>query len=212
MFFSKQNIPRWLIFLIDILIVLISIVLAYMVRFNFHVPQSEISQWPVVFSVILLVRALSFLVSKTYAGMIRFTSTQDAVRIFIVIFSGSLLFSILNLVSYYFINGHFVIPFSIIVIEFMTVILLMITFRIVVKMAYLEIKNPGGAKTRVVIFGAGEAGIITKRALDRDLGIRYKVVAFIDEDKNKLGKKLEGVDIYGMEKLEDILAVVISKL
>ena len=206
MLFSKQNIPRWLIFLIDMSIVLISILLAYMVRFNFHVPQVEINQWPLVFSIILSVRAVSFLGSKTYAGIIRFTSTQDAIRIFIVMFAGSVLFTIINLVSYYFINNQFVIPFSIIVIEFMTVILLMITFRIVVKIAYLEIKNPGGVKTKVVIFGAGEAGIITKRALDRDLGIRYKVVAFIDEDKNKLGKKIEGVNIYGFDKLDAILS------
>ncbi|MCD4729805.1 MAG: hypothetical protein K8R74_04330, partial [Bacteroidales bacterium] len=171
MLFSKQNIPRWLIFLIDISSVLISILLAYMVRFNFSVPQIEINQWPLVFSIILSTRAISFLISKTYAGIIRFTSTQDAVRIFIVIFSGSALFTIINLVSFYLVNGRFIIPFSIIVIEFMTVILLMITFRIVVKIAYLEIKNPGGSKTKVVIFGAGEAGIITKRALDRDLGI-----------------------------------------
>ena len=205
MFFLKQNIPRWAIFLIDILIVMGSIFLAYMVRFNFKVPQNEMSQWTIVFSIILVVRAISFLISKTYAGIIRFTSMQDAVRIFIVIFSGSALFTITNLISYYFINGHFVIPFSIIVIEFMTVILLMITFRIVVKIAYLEIKNPGGSKNKVIIYGAGEAGVITKQALDRDLGIRYKVIAFIDEDKNKVGKKLEGVDIFGFDKLETLL-------
>ncbi len=206
MLFSKQNIPRWLIFLIDMSIVFISILLAYMVRFNFHVPQIEINQWPLVFLIILSVRAISFLVSKTYAGIIRFTSTQDAVRIFIVMFIGSSLFALINIISFYMINGQFVIPFSIIVIEFMTVILLMITFRIVVKMAYLEIKNPGGTKTKVVIFGAGEAGIITKRALDRDLGIRYKVIAFIDEDRNKWGKKIEGVDIFGFDKLEGVLS------
>ena len=206
MIFAKQNIPRWLIFLIDIIFVLISVVLAYMVRFNFHVPETEIMQWPFVFSIILFVRALSFIISKTYAGIIRFTSTEDAVRIFLVILAGSILFSILNMISYYFINDRFIIPFSIIVIEFMTVILLMVTFRILVKITYLEITNPSGEKTKVIIFGAGEAGVITKRALDRDLGIKYKVVAFIDEDKNKQGKKLEGVNIYGFDKLENQLA------
>ncbi len=88
----------------------------------------------------------------------------------------------------------------------MTVVLLMITFRIVVKIAYLEMVNPSGAKTKVIIFGAGEAGLITKRALDRDMGIRYKVIAFIDEDKNKWGKKIEGVDISGLEKLDEMLS------
>ncbi|MEZ5196271.1 MAG: nucleoside-diphosphate sugar epimerase/dehydratase [Bacteroidales bacterium] len=206
MLLSKQNMPRWLIFLIDMLIVSGALFLAYMVRFNFHVPADEIRQWPQVFAVVLGVRAISFIVSKTYAGMIRYTSTEDAIRIFTVVLAGSILFVIINVIFYYLINSRFVIPFSIIVIEFMTVVLLMITFRIVVKIAYLEILNPGGAKTRVIIFGAGEAGIITKRALDRDLGIRYKVIAFIDDDKNKWWKKLEGVAIHGFDKLRELLA------
>jgi FlaA1/EpsC-like NDP-sugar epimerase len=198
--------PRWLIFLIDLLFVLFAVLLAYMVRFNFHVPPEEIKYWPQVFSIILIVRSLSFILFRTYAGIIRYTSTEDAVRIFLVIFGGSLLFSAGNVISYYFINDQFLIPFSIIVIEFMTVVLLMITFRIVVKIAYLEMVNPSGAKTKVIIFGAGEAGLITKRALDRDMGIRYKVIAFIDEDKNKWGKKIEGVDIFGLEKLDEMLS------
>jgi FlaA1/EpsC-like NDP-sugar epimerase len=197
--------PRWLIFLIDMSIVVFAIFLAYMVRFNFHVPALEIRLWPQVFAVILGVRALSFVIAKTYAGIIRYTSTEDAVRIFLVIFSGSVLFSLLNIFTYYFVNRQFVIPFSIIVIELMTVILLMVTFRVVVKIAYLEMINPGGTKNKVVIYGAGEAGVITKRALDRDLGIRSKVVAFIDDDKSKWGKKVEGVSINSFDKFDNLV-------
>ncbi|MCB2219206.1 MAG: polysaccharide biosynthesis protein [Bacteroidetes bacterium] len=206
MFLSNQNMPRWMIFMIDMSIVLFSVVLAYMLRFNFHVPDVEMRQWPLVFTTVLLVRALSFIISKTYAGIIRYTSTEDAIRIFLVILSGSVLFSILNVLSYYFINEKYVVPFSIIIIEFITVIFAMVTFRIVVKIAYLEIMNPSGSKTRVIIFGAGEAGIITKRALDRDVGTRYKVVAFVDDDKSKWDKKIEGVTIHGFDKLESVVS------
>ncbi|MBN2173021.1 MAG: polysaccharide biosynthesis protein [Bacteroidales bacterium] len=204
MLLFKHNMPRWLIFLIDLLFVAFAIVLAYMVRFNFHVPPSEIKLWPQVFAVMLLVRAASFLIARTNAGIIRYTSTEDAVRIFIVIFAGSVLFSLLNLFTFYFVNQQFVIPFSIIVIELMTVILLMVTFRVVVKMAYLEMVNPASARNKVVIYGAGEAGVITKRALDRDMGSRSKVIAFIDDDKSKWGKKAEGVSISGPDKLNEL--------
>ncbi len=176
-----------------------------MLRFNFHVPSDQIRDWWNVFPFVIGIRALSFILFKTYAGIIRYTSTEDAVRIFLVILGGSLFFIAANLISFYFINEKYLIPFSIIIIEFMAVILLMITFRVVVKIAYLELINPSGPKNNVIIFGAGEAGLITKRALDRDMGTRYKVIAFIDEDKNKTGKKLEGVDISGMEKLDTLL-------
>ncbi len=206
MILIRHNMPRWLIFLLDMLFVLFSIFLAYMLRFNFHVPESETRGWVLVFTIILITRSLSFIIFKTYAGIIRFTSTEDAVRIFLVIMGGSVLFSGGNVVFYYFVNAKYLIPFSIIIIEFMTVVLLMVTFRVVVKIAYLELMNPAGSKNKVIIFGAGEAGLITKRALDRDLGVRYKVIAFIDEDKNKIGKKLEGVDINGLDRLSELLA------
>ncbi len=206
MIFSKQNIPRWLIFVIDMSVVAFSVILAYLLRFNFHVPESEISRWPLVFSFILSIRALSFLISKTYAGIIRYTSTEDAVRIFVVVLTGSLIFMISNIISYYFINAKYVVPFSIIIIEFLAVLFGMVTFRILVKISYLQMINPSGKSINVVIFGAGEAGVITKRALDRDLGIKYKVIAFVDDDKNKWGKKLEGVPIIRFDKLDQTLA------
>ncbi len=79
MLLTRQNMPRWLIFLIDVLFVLFAVLLAYMVRFNFHVPPDEIKYWPQVFSIILIVRSLSFILFRTYAGIIRYTSTEDAV-------------------------------------------------------------------------------------------------------------------------------------
>ena len=206
MFFTTQNMPRWLIFTIDLSIVVFSIVLAYMLRFNFDVPASEIRLWPQVFAFIILVRALSFIVAKTYAGIIRYTSTEDAIRIFLVILIGSVLFALGNLASYYLVNEKFIIPFSVVVIEFITVIFAMVTFRVVVKIAYLELANPGKDKSRVIIYGAGEAGLITKRTLDRDLGTRYKVVAFIDDDPSKQGKKMEGVNIHSFNKLDELLS------
>jgi FlaA1/EpsC-like NDP-sugar epimerase len=205
MAFKNFNIPRWLIFLADISVVVFSVILAYLLRFNFNIPEAEIRQWPMVFSIILSVRGLSFVVSKTYAGIIRYTSTEDASRIFLVIMAGSILFSVMNLVSFYFINEQHLIPFSIIIIEFITVIFVMVTFRVVVKIAYLELMNPSGEKTKVIIYGAGEAGIIAKRALDRDVGTRYKVVALIDDDKAKWDKKIEGVTIQGFDKMEGLL-------
>ncbi len=177
-----------------------------MLRFNFHVPDTEIEEWPLVFSFMIGIRALSFILARTYAGIIRYTSTEDAIRIFLVIFSGSVLFSITNVISYYFINESYVVPFSVVVIEFITVIFAMVTFRILVKIAYLELLNPGRERKRVIIFGAGEAGLITKRSLDRDLESKYKVIAYIDDDSTKWSKKIEGVTISQFDQLDDLLS------
>jgi FlaA1/EpsC-like NDP-sugar epimerase len=60
------------------------------------------------------------------------------------------------------------------------------------KSNYFESRNPERSKTNVLIYGAGEGGIITKRTLDRDAAIKYKVVGYIDDDGSKKGRSLEG--------------------
>lgn len=202
----KNNIPRWIIFLIDLTICFISIIIAYLVRFNFDVPDIAIVDFPLVFGVVLGIRAISFLIAGTYKGIVKHTSSKDSQRIFTTLTIGSLAFVVVNLIFYYGINKTFPLPFSIIIIDYMTTLFLMITLRVIFKSLYTEIMNPYREKSNVIIFGAGESGIITKRTLDRDAGLKYKVLAFVDEDAKKEGKLLEGVKIIGMSKLEDMLS------
>ncbi len=159
-----------------------------------------------VFYIILGVRLLSFLIAGTYKGIVKHTSSKDSQRIFKTLTIGSLSFVVINLIFYYGINKTFPLPFSIIIIDYMTTLFLMITLRVFFKSLYTEIMNPYREKSNVIIFGAGESGIITKRTLDRDAGLKYKVLAFVDEDTKKEGKLLEGVKIIGISKLEDMLS------
>ncbi|MDP1745816.1 MAG: nucleoside-diphosphate sugar epimerase/dehydratase [Bacteroidota bacterium] len=200
-----RNMPRWVIFFIDMCICLFSLVLAYLVRFNFSIPQLAIDDFPLVFALVLGIRAISFYISKIYQGIVKYTSSKDSQRIFIVITIGSLIYVIINVISSNFINGKFPIPFSIIIIDYMATTFLMISLRVMFKALYFELTNPNKEKRSVIIFGAGESGIITKRTLDRDAGTKYKVLAFIDDDKKKQGKMLEGSSIFGLDKLNELL-------
>jgi FlaA1/EpsC-like NDP-sugar epimerase len=161
---------------------------------------------PIVIALIMIFRILSFIISGSYTGIIRYTSTEDAMRIFLVLISGSIVFVLTNIFTYYVYNKIFIIPFSIIIIDFLVTTLVMISFRMVVKITYIEFLNPNREKTNVVIFGAGEAGVIAKGALDRDAGTKYKVIAFFDDDEKKIGKKLENVPIYTSDKITEILS------
>jgi len=204
-FLFQRNLPRWVILLIDLFICTFSLLLAYLVRFNFAIPPVEVQAFPMVFSIVLGVRLVTFYLAKTYQGMVKYTSSKDSQRIFLVITLGTLIYAGVNIVSYN-INETFPVPFSIIIIEYMATTFLLISLRIMYKALYLEISNPNKEKRSVIIFGAGESGIITKRTLDRDAGTKYKVLGFIDDDEKKQGKKLEGVSIFGMSKLDDLLA------
>jgi len=203
--FNNENTPRWIIFTIDLLISIFSLLLAYLLRFNFNIPPAYIETFVYIFPIVLSLRVASFFLFKTYSGIIRYTSTIDMQRIFVVITGVSLLAATLNGISFYFINHSFLIPFSVVIIEYLCTMFLMIAFRITVKLIYFEFKNASKDKKRIVIYGAADEGIVTKRTLERDEDHKYKVVAFIADKKTKIGKKIEGVSIHPIERLEYLI-------
>ena len=204
-FLDNKNTPTWIIFLIDLGIVFVGLILAYLLRFNFKIPEGEIETFYFVFPLVIGIRAITFLLGKTNRGMIRYTSSADAQRIFIITIIGSAIFILLNIVKFYFVDETFLVPFSIISIEFLSTIFLLVTFRLAVKQIYEEIKNSSKEVQKVVIYGAGEAGIITKRTLDRVTRVNNQVIAFLDDNVKKVGKKIEGVNIHYPSFIDKLL-------
>ena len=205
-FLPTKNTPRWIIFLVDLGVCFVALLLAYLIRFEFQPPRIEIDLAKAFLPIFLAIRALSFVLGRTYAGIIRYTSTQDTLRIFVVLSSGTAAFAALNFFKFHFLDGTYYLPFSILIIEYLLSLFAMIVSRIAVKVLYIELKTPAKTRKRVLVFGAGEGGLITKRTIDRDSRSGMEVVAFLDDDKNKAGKKLEGADIYQSKKLNDLLS------
>jgi FlaA1/EpsC-like NDP-sugar epimerase len=202
--FWQYNLPRWSILIIDTFICAFALSLAFVIRFDFHsIPEVDAKNLPYDFICVLGIRVISFAISKTYKGVIRYTSSRDTIRIFTVILSGSLIIGVFNVISLIFLGFYFI-PSSVLIIDALVTLFLMISSRLAVKALYFEIKNPAKEKMNVIIYGAGESGIITKRTLDRDAAIKYKVVGFIDDDVKKQGKSMEGVFVFGAEKLEEL--------
>jgi len=181
-------------------------VAAYLVRFEFAPPTSELALAKAFIPVLLSVRLISFLLGKTYAGIIRFTSSQDTLRIFTVLTLGSIVFSAFNALKYWLWDGSFFIPYSIVVLEYLISLFSMIVLRIAVKVVYVELKNPGKVSRRAIIYGAGESGLITKQAIDRDPRTKMEVIAFIDDNPHKHGKTLDGKSIFSRAKLDELYA------
>ncbi|MCX6311812.1 MAG: nucleoside-diphosphate sugar epimerase/dehydratase [Bacteroidetes bacterium] len=197
--------PRWIILLIDLGIVFFGIVIAYLLRFDFSIPKTELVDFPLVFPVVIGVRLISFLIARIPWAIVRYMGQRDAARILITIASGTALFFIINQITNRYVNEAYVIPHSIIFIEFLATSFGMVSSRLLYKALYMEIKNPSREKRSVIIYGAGDSGLITKRTLDRDAGTKYRVLAFIDDDSSKYGRKLEGTTISGPEKLPELL-------
>ncbi len=190
------QVPRWSVFLLDTMIIVFSIVTAYMLRFNFHIPQSETEVFRQAFVIILFTRIVGFLLFRLYSGIIQYTSTRDASRIFLVVLGGSFVFSLGNIISYETELERFLIPYSIIIIEFITSLMFLVGYRVFVKIAYIELSKPHSGFVNVMIFGAGEAGDITKRALETDTHSKVRIIGFIDDAAKKANKRMGGLLVY----------------
>ncbi len=204
--FWSYNLPRWSILIIDTIICAFSLTIAFAIKFDFNaIPPTDAKNLPYDFAIVLTVRFISFALSKTYKGVVRYTSSRDSARIFVIILAGSFLIYVANFISLKFINGTYFIPTSVIIIDALVSLFVMISSRLAIKALYLETKNPTSQRINVIIFGAGEAGIITKRTLDRDAAIKYNVVAFVDDNEKKKGRSLEGIFIHTTDKLSQLI-------
>ena len=146
--------------------------------------------------IILFVRLIAFWITRSYTGIVRYTSTQDAVRIFLaialstaILLTGELIFE--------FISIYPLIDPALIIIDGLISISALTGFRIVFKLLYNEYAPfKSGDSKELIIYGAGEAGIIVKRSVERNVKLGKKVVAFLDDNKQLHGKTVEGVKIY----------------
>lgn len=202
--FIKHHSPRWLVFLIDVLICSGALLLAYWIRFNFNFPPGAIKELKIAVPIILGVRIISFVVSKVYSGIVRYTSFKDIQRIVMVIGSGTVALLLTNLLFLSYTNKYFV-PNSVLVMDFFISIYFMITFRLLTKSLFNELSNTGSEQKNLLIFGTKELALLTKRAISFDTKSDYKVIGFVDNEPNVRNRKLEGLPIYHLSQLRKLV-------
>lgn len=200
-----KNVPGFIILTIDLIAVFVATWIAFFLRFNFKIPDKEMNVMPFVLATIILVRLLIYLFFKTHRSIIRYTGIHDNIRVFVANILGSFTFVIINIFTYKFITGNFLIPLSIVILELMITTFIIWVYRTSIKVAYFELTNPSKVRQKVIIYGAGAAGLNAKSAIDRDAGLKYKVVAFIDDDPKKENKKIEDISIYPYSKLDFLI-------
>ncbi len=206
---NSRSTPRGIILLIDIAITFFAVMIAYLLRFNFHIPNDELDLLPISLSIFLIVRLISYFFAKTFTGIIQYTETEDVMRVLTTLLTGTLAIATIDYI-YYFIDDIIIIPRAILIIEFIASAMGLISFRLLVKTTYSELKSPNndssnGSNRKIIIFGAGEAGRFTLNALKQKSVDNVDIIAFIDDSPAKQGRNHKGVKIYKTEDLEELL-------
>ncbi|GCC50584.1 polysaccharide biosynthesis protein [Chryseotalea sanaruensis] len=158
---------------------------------------------------------LASFITKSYSGIVRYTGIDDAIRIFYTSFLTVVISISVNL-TYYYNAGLNLIPYSVIIISFFVSFLFLVYYRLLVKSVFSYVRNDLAKKNNVVIFGAGQIGMLAKQALDAEARGKSKVAAFFEDDYNKAGKAISGIPIYKSADLSvridqlDIAEVIIA--
>ena len=209
MLLPKSNTPRWIVVVIDLFLSLVALFFAYVIRFDLKAEAEVIKEeWEILSKSILVyvgVKFFVFYLFKIHKGLVRHTSTEDLRRIFFASITSSLLFFILGLIRFHFIDEYYLFPTSVLLIEFLASFMLLLGLRFSIKLLYLESMKVKKSEERVLIYGAGISGLITKRTIEKDLASKEKIVGFLDDNKKLAGNRLEGKTIFHTSKLEKML-------
>jgi len=203
--YSNRFLSRRLVLAIDVIIAIFSFLIATSLRLNFRFEELHLEVFIYHFAFLLGIRFITFLYFKTYSGIIRHTSIEDAVLILKTIFTGTTMAAIISLAIRYFLRVETLIyvPISILVIDFFICLFLMVSLRFMVKKFYESFINEFKPAVGVLIYGAGYSGLLTKNVIQNDRGINYQVLGFIDDNESKIGKTIEGIRVFNLAEALD---------
>lgn len=196
--------PRWIIFAIDVCLSLFSIAIACLVLTNFQLDKIVWNSLVKIMMVVMGVRVISFILGRTYSGIIRYTGTEDVLRIFYVLTAGELVLLLFN-AGFFIFDQTFFIPLGFLLIEYMVLMCIMTVSRLFVKITFAQYLDAEKVKKNVIICGSDEYGMMAKHALDNAVDASYNILAFVDMNDKKAGKVLEGVKIYKSQALAYLL-------
>ncbi len=195
--------------LLDAIAAVVSLFLAFLLRFEFSIPReflSVFSQWISWFSISQIV---VFYISGLYARMWRYTSLFDLYAILSAVATSCGLSFMFVLFS----MGTAGYPRSVLLLYFIFNTLIVMSIRLSVRVYYSHyhqdsvLKNTKPKKSLLLI-GAGQTGEKIAREIRTTKRHQYSIVGFVDDDKEKHGALLHGKKIFG--NVRDLLNLSIQ--
>ena len=166
---------------------------AFLLRFNFEIPNEYFSLMMQNFFIILPFQMISFLSFGLYRGVWRFASTPDIKRIFFAINIGLFLF--VAFVFMVFDISH--IPRSVFILYPILLMFMMSGNRLIYRMVkeYFLFGHFLAKGESLIVIGSGEAVISLLKDLNKSN--EWRVVGLLDNDKTMHGREILGVKVLG---------------
>jgi len=211
--------PRWCVLMIDLVLVLLSFTVSYLVgerllAYNPHATPDIFPIWQQCL-IVMATQTIFFVVLRTYAGILRFSTFMDTIRVAASsIFTVSILL-IVNLVC----RSHDYSPFlnSLLILYMFVSIVALFAWRVSVKTAFEFLSHNAAGVQKVMIYGVQSTGLSLAKMLQSNMDSKYRPVGFITDDLSKVQHNLLGLRVYQlgddvirMMQRKNIQAVLVS--
>lgn len=197
----------FIVLVADLLLVAASFYGAHLVRFDFDIPSDTYLSIKWLLPLLVILKIFNFYFFDLYRGMWRYTSLAD---LFNIIKAATL--STLIVISIVLFKTRFQgFSRSVFVIDWCLTILFISAFRLSVRIyfehfskervwkavssfwGFMSKKHPG--RKNLLIIGAGDFGEKIYREIRNNARLKYNVVGFLDDDFDKVGKKIHGIPV-----------------
>jgi FlaA1/EpsC-like NDP-sugar epimerase len=174
----------------EVLLVALSVSIAWLLRFDFTLPNPQVLF--AAMPILVLLRILGMARFNLFHGYWRYTGISDALDILKAVALGSVGF----LVAERWILGEKRFPLSVYCIELILTLCMLVGVRVLARAVLQNAQSSTDRDNRktVVVIGAGCAAAMLLRELPRSA---YFPVALVDDDPAKAGVRLHGVPVAG---------------
>ena len=194
--------PSWMVLFCDLVIFSLTFIFTYWLTFSLTTSAVQVEK-----IMLQLITGLPFYYLSTrllhpHRGIIRHSTTHDATIILFAHLIVSFGFLVVSLVGHLFIK-ELAIPYAIIYIHYFISVMSMISLRLMVKFAFNYFSISHGEVYKVIIFGAGNKGQITRDVIEKTKDLKIKIAGFIDDNWQMQNKMIAGLPVFSEETAFD---------
>lgn len=203
----NRVVPRWVIMLLDIVIVATSFSFSFFIVYRFEFINILRGYFFIYTGLYCIITAEVMYIMRIHTGLIRYSNTRDVLRIFGSVFLSTLIY-LVTINVWVLPNWHInaITINMVMLVNFSVSSTLLILLRTAVKSAYYYIHNySSSTKTFVLIYGSDSSAVLVKQALETSAKTNFSVIGFVDDDPDKINKEIEQVKVYDIDKLDKLI-------
>ena len=189
-----KNPHFYIVFIGDLVLIGLSLVIAYLMRFEFRLSPTEIAQVKMLLPTIVLLKMSIFILMGVYRGMFRYAGLSDMTRLFKAVLISNLMVIFIILTVFRF-QGF---SRAVFILDGGLTFLMVGGYRLAIRLIFQVFENGkvngnmplniirSKRNIPIIIIGAGNTGEKLLRELNDNMRLKQYVVGYVDDDPSKI--------------------------